>query len=77
MQLSVEGMTCAHCERTITRAIEALGGRARVDLAAGTVAIEGLADEAAVRDAIEAEGYTVTGTGGPAAGTCCGGGCHG
>lgn len=80
MQLKVDGMTCAHCERAITRAIEALGGRARVDLAGGTVTVEGVADEAAVRRAIEDEGYTVVDM--PAgdaskAGACCGGGCHG
>lgn len=81
MQLKVDGMTCAHCERAITRAVGALGGHARVDLAGGTVTVEGIADEAAVRRAIEGEGYVVAGVD-PAAeraagGQCCGGGCHG
>ncbi len=82
MQLKVDGMTCAHCERAITRAIEALGGRAQVDLAGGRVTVEGVADEAAVRRAIEGEGYAVAAVD-PAVrdeaegGSCCGGGCHG
>jgi copper chaperone len=59
MKLNVEGMTCGHCQRAIERAINALGGSARVDLATGTVDIEGIADAAAVRSAIEDEGYRV------------------
>lgn len=58
MRMNVEGMTCAHCERAIGRAIAALGGTARVDLAAGTVDVEGI-EPAAAREAIEAEGYRV------------------
>ena len=61
MKFTVEGMTCGHCERAISKAIECLGGRAHVDLSAGTVAVDGVADEAAARGAIEAEGYQVTG----------------
>jgi copper chaperone len=61
MKFTVEGMTCSHCERAISKAIERLGGRAEVDLSAGTVAVDGVADEAAVRAAIEAEGYQVAG----------------
>lgn len=59
MQIKVEGMTCAHCERAIQQAVAALGGSADVDLAAGTVAVTGVDDIAAVRQAIEAEGYTI------------------
>ena len=49
MKFNVEGMTCSHCERAITRAVAALGGTARVDIAAGTVEVDGVTDEARVR----------------------------
>lgn len=59
MKFNVSGMTCSHCERAIERAIQSLGGQAAVDLATGTVEIAGVADAAAARTAIEAEGYRV------------------
>ncbi len=59
MRLNVEGMTCGHCERTIKQAIARLGGTAHVELAQGTVDVDGVADVVAVRHAIEREGYTV------------------
>lgn len=59
MKFNVEGMTCSHCERAIERAVAALGGAARVDVAAGTVEVDGVADEARVRAAIEDQGYRV------------------
>lgn len=59
MRFSVEGMTCDHCVRAITRAIERLGGSARVDLAGRGVEIDGPVDAAAARRAIEEEGYVV------------------
>lgn len=59
MKMKVKGMTCAHCVRTITAAVAALGGTARVDLAGGTVEVAGVEDLAAVRKAIQDEGYTV------------------
>ena len=62
MQLIVEGMTCDHCVRSITKAIQAIDAQARVDvdLAKGTVAIEGNVDVAQATAAIEDEGYRVT-----------------
>ena len=62
MQLIVEGMTCDHCVRSITKAIQAIDSKARVDvdLAKGTVAIEGNVDAAQATAAIEDEGYRVT-----------------
>ena len=61
LDLTVEGMTCEHCRRAVTQAVSALPGVASVlvDLAAGRVQVEGQPDPATVRDAIEAEGYTV------------------
>jgi copper chaperone len=61
MRLQVDGMTCAHCERAVQAAVAALGGTARVDLAAGTVDVDGVDDIDAVRRALAEEGYTVTG----------------
>lgn len=64
MRLNVEGMTCGHCERAIKQAVAGLGGSAEVDLGSGTVDVEGADDAAAVRRAIEGEGYKVVeGTG--------------
>lgn len=82
MKFVVEGMTCGHCVKAVTAAIQKLDGAAQVlvDLAAGTVQIDGrIAQEDAVR-AIQDSGYTVTrvvesaassGPGQPS--TCCGG----
>lgn len=77
MKFNVEGMTCSHCERAITRAVAALGGTARVDIAAGTVEVDGVTDETRVRRAIEDEGYRVLGNDGATEkdSGCCGS-CH-
>lgn len=63
LRLQVSGMTCGHCAQAVTRAVEALPRveRALVDLDAGEVSVEGAADEAAIRRAIEEEGYEVKG----------------
>ena len=56
MKLIVEGMTCAHCQRAIERAVAALGGTAQVDLAGGTVEVTGVEDGASVVAALEDDG---------------------
>ncbi|ALG73979.1 heavy metal transporter [Azospirillum thiophilum] len=63
LTLKVSGMSCGHCAQTVTRAVEALPSvdRALVDLKAGEVSIEGTAEEAAIRQAIEDAGYEVQG----------------
>lgn len=61
MKLKVEGMSCGHCVRAISDVIGGLGASARVDLAGGTVEIEGGVDRETAIRAIEAEGYSVTG----------------
>ena len=62
MKFTVEGMTCGHCIRAVTRAIHALDPEARVDidLSAGIVTVIGdvAAEQAAA--AIAAEGYPVS-----------------
>lgn len=62
MQLfNVKGMTCAHCERAVTQAIQSRDREAKVDvdLAAGEVRVDSRLDEAAIREAITEEGYEV------------------
>jgi copper chaperone len=58
---NVNGMTCAHCERAVTSSIQSRDADARVDvdLDAGVVRVEGRLSEAAIREAIEEEGYQV------------------
>ncbi|MCU0976650.1 MAG: cation transporter [Steroidobacteraceae bacterium] len=59
MLLSVQKMTCGHCVRAVTAAIQALDPEAtiEVDLAAGTVRVDGNVDANAVIRAIGEEGY--------------------
>ncbi|HBC02101.1 MAG TPA: copper resistance protein CopZ [Pseudomonas sp.] len=61
---NVSGMTCSHCERAVTQAIQALDPQAQVqvqvDLAAGTVQVQSSASEQAIRQAISEEGYQVS-----------------
>ena len=61
LQLRVTGMTCAHCVRAVGDAVRAVPGTesVAVDLASGTVRVQGAPDPDAVRAAIEAEGYEV------------------
>jgi copper chaperone len=62
MELSVQGMTCGHCEAAVERAVRGVDPAAAVtiDRVAGRVRIDNAtADPAALRQAIEAEGYQV------------------
>ena len=74
MKFDVEGMTCGHCVRAITKAIHALQPAARVDvdLASGTVSIDGDIEPAFAAAAIETEGYRVVGSQAAAETACCG-----
>ena len=58
----VTEMTCANCVRHVTEADEIVAGvdRVVVDLATGTVQIQGDPDSAAVISAIVAAGYQAT-----------------
>ncbi len=61
LKLKVEGMTCGGCAKSVTRAVEGVSSveRAVVDLKAGEVVVEGVADERAIRQAIEDAGFSV------------------
>jgi copper chaperone len=63
MEISVQGMTCGHCEAAVERAVQGVDPAAAVtiDRAAGRVRIDNAtADPTALRRAIEAEGYQVS-----------------
>jgi copper chaperone len=62
-ELKVTGMTCGHCVRAVTLAIQARDPQARVqvDLPAGLVRAETTLDRAALTALVTAEGYAVTG----------------
>jgi copper chaperone len=61
--LKVAGMTCQHCVRAVTGAIQALDPQAQVavDLAAGAVAVETTLPRDQVAAAVAAEGYQILG----------------
>ena len=58
---NVEGMSCGHCVRAITQAVQAQDPAAsvRVDLAAKEVGVESALTTQQVIDAISEEGYEV------------------
>ena len=57
----VQGMTCGHCERAVTNAIQGVDAQAqiKIDRAANRVEIESSASREAVAAAIAEEGYKV------------------
>ncbi len=60
--LKVEGMSCNHCVKSVEGALQNIGAKGKVDLAAKTVTVEYDAsklDEAALKNAIEDQGYDV------------------
>ncbi len=60
--LKVEGMSCNHCVKSVEGALHNIGAKGTVDLAAKTVTVEYDAsklDEAALKNAIEDQGYDV------------------
>ncbi|AJC16445.1 heavy-metal-associated domain-containing protein [Pandoraea sputorum] len=64
MQVQVEGMSCGHCVKAVTRAITELDADAKVnvDLGAGRVDVQSDLSPAQVSAAITDAGYTVKGT---------------
>lgn len=60
IEIQIEGMTCAHCQRAVEQAISRVKGvdRVAVDLQLGKATVSGTCDQPAVLAAIEDEGYT-------------------
>jgi copper chaperone len=62
----VDGMTCGHCVRTVTRALTKVPGVERVlevNLERGEARVEGAPDTAAVLAALRDEGFEATPSG--------------
>ena len=59
--LQVQGMTCGHCERAVTQAVQQLDPNAqvRIDRASGQVQVQSAAPREQLAAAIAEEGYTV------------------
>ena len=57
--LSVTGMTCDHCVRSVTKALQAVAGveKVSVSLDTGRARVDGKASPGALIQAIEKEGY--------------------
>lgn len=60
-RFNVQGMTCAHCVRAITQALQSSDPAAdvKVDLASGEVRVESTLTAEAIISLISAEGYAV------------------
>lgn len=61
-QFTVTGMSCQHCVKAVTEAIEAIDPEAKVavTLETGSVTVQTHSSREAVAQAITEEGYTVT-----------------
>jgi len=57
--LQIKGMTCDHCVRAVTRALQGVAGvdNVAVDLGAGRARVDGPADPASLVQAVEKQGY--------------------
>ena len=57
----VQGMTCGHCERAVTQAVQQIDpdAQVRIDRASGKVDVDSTAPREALATAIAEEGYTV------------------
>lgn len=57
--LTVEGMTCGSCARTVEQALRSVPGvrNAQVDLTTSRAVVSGLAEPARLLEAVQAAGY--------------------
>ena len=60
--ISVEGMTCEHCEQSVEEALQGVSGVTDVDVdrEAERATVDGDADTEALVDAVEDAGYTAS-----------------
>lgn len=60
---NVQGMTCGHCEKAVTQAVQSLDPQAqvRIDRPAGKVEVQSTQPRDAIAKAIAEEGYEVVG----------------
>ncbi|AWN23782.1 heavy metal transport/detoxification protein [Deinococcus irradiatisoli] len=60
-ELSVSGMTCQHCQKAVTQALEGVPGvrEVSVDLSSGLARVRGEAEPQALLNAVQEEGYQV------------------
>ncbi|MFZ9677346.1 MAG: heavy-metal-associated domain-containing protein [Quisquiliibacterium sp.] len=61
LNLTVKGMSCQHCVKAVTNAIQELDANAKVeiDLPSGQVAVQSSAPDAKLREAIAEAGYEI------------------
>lgn len=61
-ELKIEGMTCGHCQKSVSDALKGVEGvrEVQVDLGAGLARVKGSADPAALVAAVEEEGYAAS-----------------
>lgn len=60
--ITVEGMSCEHCEQTVEDALQSVGGvtDASADHESGQASVDGDADVMALVQAVEDAGYTAS-----------------
>ena len=60
--ITVEGMSCEHCEQTVEQALRGVSGvtDARADRETESATIDGNADTAALVEAVDEAGYEVS-----------------
>lgn len=60
-RFNVSGMSCGHCVKAVTQAVQAVAPEAqvKVDLASGEVTVDGKIDPVRIRGAIAGAGYPV------------------
>ncbi|QQD73011.1 CopZ family metallochaperone [Acidithiobacillus ferrivorans] len=65
INLKITGMTCEHCVRAVTKALEGVPGveKADVTLTPGEAVVHGQASTAALIAAVKEEGYEAEGRG--------------
>ena len=59
IELTVDAMTCGHCEKIVKQTVQKLDPQARVevDLSTKKVRIDGARDARSIREALAEEGY--------------------